>query len=268
MVAKVTVHPYQCEVCSKTYATEKQAEKCEQSHEETKQEQAKEQANRMKLHDRLVEIRNTAESWQELQDKALVELKAHYGDDFVLVLPQNYTGWHGYPTGASCTYGITKPIKKNDYFNRWGSGREVDASAILGVLGFTTHSGGGDGKVYSYGVSWSKENFKAINAKMLERQRAVEDAALDIQRNAKDVKRKICSDDKYKQFVSNATEIEEQIEKLQEQLQDVIAKKQQYIKENYQDQYKADAQVIINALPQQFKREYRDPCALEWFGDY
>lgn len=268
MVAKVKVLPYQCEVCSKTYATEKQAEKCEQSHEETKQKQAKEEANRMKLHDRLVEIRHTAESWQELQDKALDELKAHYGDDFVLVLPQNYTGWYGYHSGATCTYHVTKPTKKSDYFNCWGNTREVDASLILKTLGFTTHCGGGDGKIYSYQVSWNTSDFKTIEAKMLERERAVEDAMRDIQRKAKGIKAEISSDPVYKQMISDATEIQDKIEELQEQLEKSIAKKQQYIVEKYRNKYEADSKDIISELPQQFKREHADPKPLEYFGMY
>lgn len=266
MVSKVKVLPYQCEVCQKTYSTEKQAEKCEQSHEVTKQKQVLEQANRMKLRDRLVEIRNTAESWEELQEKALLELKSWYGDDFVLEIPNVLrNNWYSY--SARCTYCTEKAVKKNDYFSDY-SHKGINASNILKTLGFKTGGGSGDGRVYGYQLTYDISDFPCIQEKMLERQRAVEDVKLKIKRSAEDYYSKIKADTKFTNLNKEQEDLEQQIEILQETLQVSVSKKDKYIKDVYRNYYETEANDLINSLPQIFKHEHPDPRPLDYFKSY
>lgn len=264
MVIKVTALPFQCEVCNKQFTTEKQAEKCESSHEVTRLKKEKEAANKMKLHDRLVEIRNTAESWQELQDKALEELKSKYGDDFVLVLPHNYTGWYSYNNGVNCTYAPSKKPKKNDYFNHWG-GTGLDIEKILLALGFKTGSGNGDGKVYTYQVTCKIEDFRCIHTKMLERKHAVEDCCTKIKHKAEDYSVTIQKDEKYIRFTKDENELYDLIKGLKEKLEVTLHNKDEYIKDTYRDHFEKECSELINGLPQGFKKEHPDPFPLKFF---
>ena len=264
MVAKVKVLPYQCEVCLKTYTTEKQAEKCESSHEVTKQKQLKEENERTKLRDRLIELRITCETFEELQEKALVELKAWYGDDFVLELPHCYSGWYG-ASGARCTYVPLKKPKKTDYFNRWGSGSDIDSCSILKTLGFHTGCGSGDGKIYSYQVSHNIDDFPVMYVKKLERQRAVEDAKIAFKRKAEDYLAKVKQDGHVDEFNNQQEALQAQIDDLQSKLDGSVEKKQQYIKDVYYNYYEQECNAILAELPQQFKREHPDPYTYPYF---
>ena len=250
---------YKCEVCDKTHNTLKAAEKCENSHEETRIKQEKEAAERMKIHDALVNIRMTSQSFTELNERALSVLKEHYGDDFILEI--NIRGL------SRCTYVLTKAPKKNDFFSDvWRSNKGIEASDILRTIGFKTGSGGGgDGKVYSYYCTYSIGDFPMIQQKMQEREIAVITCKTQVKELANNTMKLMHEDAEYVSFTETEENLQLRISILQEQLDKITAEKQKYIKDNFYTQYEAKACDMIKALPQQFKSEFPDPYPSAYF---
>jgi hypothetical protein len=256
---------YKCEVCDKTHNTLKAAEKCENSHEETRIKQEKEAAERMKLHDTLVNIRMTSESFTELNERALSVLKEHYGDDFEINIheKQRYSSW----TNASCTYVLSKKVNKDDYFARFACAKnEIDSSNILSVLGFKTGSGSGDGKTYRWQVTYELSSFPMIEQKMKEREIAVLDCEHEITVLANATMCSMYDNIGYVTFKETEEELRQRIDYLREQLDKVEAEKQQYIKDNFYNQYEAKACTMIAALPKGFEVVYPDPRPSAYFS--
>lgn len=266
MVAKVqTKTVYKCEVCSKTHATLKSAEKCELGHEETRIKEENEAKERMKLHNLLVEIRTTSESFEELQERALVALKEHYGDDFVLSV-DNIHSRTSYYGRAKCTYTLNRKVKKGDYYKHWGQDKEIASDAVLKDLGFKTGCGSGNGYVYNWEVNYNIEDFPAIQAKMLERKNAVNSVKEQIEQSATKALATMHNQEKYVDYLNEEQQLEMKIALLREQLRDVSAEKQKYIRENFYNPYEDDCRAMIAALPQQFKVQYKDPEPLDYFS--
>lgn len=265
MVSKVqTKTVYKCEVCNKTHATLKAAEKCESSHEETRLKQEQEAKERMKLHDALVDIRLTSESFVEIQQRALVVLKEHYGDDFVLELKLSNL-WHGYGN-AVCTYMLSKKVKSSDYYNYLGESKEIDASRVLRTLGFITGCGNGNGKTYSYQCNYNIDNFPAIQAKMLERENAVCACERQMKQAANWKRIIMAKTQEYNNYKNRERNLKMQIDELQDKLETLLTEKQQYIQGNFYKQYEAECCDMIAALPQQFKEQFKDPVPLGYFS--
>lgn len=266
MVAKVqTKTVYKCEVCSKTHATLKSAEKCEAGHEETRIKEENEAKERMKLYNLLVEIRTTSESFEELQERALVALKEHYGDDFVLSVDNVFsrTSYYG---RAICTYTLNRKVKKGDYYRHWSQDKEIASDAILKDLGFKTGCGSGNGYVYHWQVDYHIEDFPGIQAKMLERKNAVSSIKEQIKQLATEALDIMHDQEKYTDYLNEEQQLKMKIALLREQLQDVSAEKQQYIKENFYKPCEDECRAMIATLPQQFKGQYKDPEPLDYFS--
>lgn len=266
MVAKVqTKTVYKCEVCDKTHSTLKSAEKCETGHEETRLKLETEAKERIKLRDLLVEIRTTSESFEELQERALAALKEHYGDDFVLSVVSTYsrTSYYG---RATCTYVLDRKVKRGDYYKRWQCDKEVSSDEILKDLGFKTGSGSGNGHVFHWEVNYNIEDFPGIQAKMLERYNAVSDCEHQMEQSANKSLGIMRNQEKYADYLNEEQQLEIKIALLREQLRDVSAEKQQYIKENFYKPYEDECSAMIAALPQQFRGQYKDPEPLHYFS--
>ena len=182
--------------------------------------------------------------------------------------PHNYKGWYGHHSGASCTYATSKPVKKSDYFNRWGSAREVDSSLILKTLGFTTHSGNGDGTVYSYQVSWNNADFPAIKSAMEIRNEAVIDCEHEIILIANATMVRMYDDSTFKEYQDKKKEIECKIEELRDELYKLNCDKNVYVNNTYMNNYIKECSELIDRLPQVFKSEYPDPKPYEFFHNY
>lgn len=251
MVTKITQRTmYQCSVCQKKYTTLKKAEACENGHEETRIKQEQELKDRMKLHDQLVEIRETSESFQELNSRAQKALKDWYGQDFVF---ENLTiGYGGRFDRAKCTYMVKNPIKKNDYFAGGDTNnKRVDSERILMTLGFKTGSGSGDGTV----MHWQQSSY-APKTEYPAMQRAVDarNQTVDfVNEKVKEIALQVS-----KEMFSDAVVIEKQqeIDYLQERIDELNAKQNEiatalynYKNANYIKRYNAECDGCIAAIP-------------------
>jgi flagellar motility protein MotE (MotC chaperone) len=241
---------YQCSVCQKKYTTLKKAEACENSHEETRIKQEQELKDQTKLHDQLVDIRETSESYKELNARASKALKDWYGQDFVFEILSN--GYGGMYTNAKCTYMVKTPIKKNDYFAGWDTNnKRVDGERILMTLGFKTGSGSGDGAV----MRWQMSSYSSV-PEYPAMQRAVDarNQTVDlVNQKVKEIALQVA-----KEMFSDTVVIEKQqeIDDLQERISELVTKQQEiatilynYKNNVYVKRYNTECDEWINAVP-------------------
>lgn len=264
MVIKVEAFPYQCEVCKKIYSTENQAVDCENSHEDTSQKGIE---RREGIRNQLIEIRNTSTSFKEIEQRALTVLKARYGDDFVLQLPELGEG-RSNARGCfiTCTHLPSKKVDVNDYYVCWRN-TEVNSYKIILDLGFKITHRSDDGAIYKYALipELDYSIWPAINAMKMKRERSVWNAEQNIARIAGNYLDKVNQDNNVIVINNHLKSLNIQMESIQDSLDSITEKKEQYIKDKYYQEYEQECDKIVSELPQQFKKIYPDPCPSRHF---
>jgi len=243
---------YECEVCNKSYATEKAALKCEQKHTADKLKEEQHQAERTKLRDTLIDIRCTSRSFKELEERATTALREHYGKDFVFDLGI------GESSRVVITY-VVEGVVKGDYYYD-SSWKQLNTSNILRDLGFDTGCGGGNGKTYSWQAYYEPlSTFPTIYKAANERNILVDNARKELSDVVDRYNAALKADSEYSRLQREADSLNKRIKELTEQLQET-RKAAKLIKDSlYRPAYNAECEAIIQALPADGKEFCEDP---------